>query len=86
MFGEYTPLMNPMLIARRMDKGKAIIDEEIGLLKWCPRCNEFWPQDTLFWSTSSREADGLQCHCKACQAEHRQARNERNLNNRRNAA
>ncbi|MBV7315472.1 hypothetical protein [Shewanella sp. NIFS-20-20] len=74
MFGEYTPLINPALIERRIQRGTAIIDGEIGLLKRCPRCLEFWPQDTLFWSPASREADGLQCRCKACQAEHRQQR------------
>lgn len=84
MFGEYTPLMKPMLIARRMERGAAIVDDVLGLLKLCPRCQEFWPQDTLFWSTSSREADGLQCHCKACQSEHRSERIQRNES--RNAA
>lgn len=84
MFGEYTPIMNPMLMQRRLANGKVIIDDEVGLQKRCPRCKEYWPQDTLFWSPSAREPDGLQCRCKACQAEHR---NERNLsNNSRSAA
>jgi len=74
MFGEYTPLMKPMLLQRRLATGKAVIDDEVGLQKLCPRCLEFWPQDTLFWSPSVREADGLQCRCKACQAEHRHER------------
>ncbi|AAN55693.1 hypothetical protein HRJ35_14890 [Shewanella oneidensis MR-1] len=85
MFGEYTPLMKPMLIARRMERGTAIIDDELGLQKLCPSCHEFWPQDTLFWSVSSREADGLQCHCKACQDERRSERTVKD-NERRNAA
>ena len=67
MFGEYTPLMKHGLMEQRIARGKAVIDSELGLQKWCPDCHEFWPQDTLFWSTSSHKPDGLQSTCKACQ-------------------
>lgn len=76
MFGEYTPLMKPGLLQRRLANGKAVLDECLGLQKLCPRCAEYWPQDTLFWSPSSREADGLQTWCKACQLEHKNRRKQ----------
>ncbi|WP_036180990.1 hypothetical protein [Marinomonas sp. MED121] len=75
MFGEYTPLMKPGLMERRLANGKAYLDSELGLQKWCSHCEEYWPQDTLFWSVSSHKQDGLQCWCKACQLEHK--RNKR---------
>lgn len=74
MFGEYTPLMKAGLLKRRLLTGKAFIDPELGLQKRCPYCDEFWPQDTLFWSPSSREPDGLQTWCKACQLDYKQSR------------
>ncbi len=75
MFGEYTPLMKDGLLNRRLTSGKALIDPELGLQKWCPHCREFWPQDTLFWSPCAREPDGLQSWCKACQLEYKNRRN-----------
>lgn len=74
MFGEYTPRMKAGLLQRRIATGKARLCPELGLEKWCPHCAEFWPQDTLFWSPSSREADGLQTWCKACQLEYKNSR------------
>lgn len=74
MFGEYTPLMKAGLLKRRLLTCKAFIDPELGLQKRCPCCDEFWPQDTLFWSPSSREPDGLQTWCKACQLDYKQSR------------
>lgn len=74
MFGEYTPLMKSGLLQRRLANGKAILDAELGLQKWCPHCQEYWPQDTLFWSPCSRNPDGLQSWCKACQLECKSAK------------
>ncbi|EJL6577381.1 hypothetical protein K6U20_11520 [Vibrio fluvialis] len=74
MFGEYTPLMKAGLLQRRLLNGKAEIDPELGLQKLCPHCQEFWPQDTLFWAPSHSEPDGLQCWCKACQLEYKNSR------------
>ncbi|MFZ3487260.1 hypothetical protein [Vibrio harveyi] len=74
MFGEYTPLMKAGLLESRLNAGKALVDSELGLQKFCPRCSDFWPQDTLFWSISPREADGLQTWCKACQSDYKQSR------------
>ncbi len=71
MFGEYTPLMKSGLLDRRLKRRNAVIDPFLGLQKWCPNCQEYWPQDTLFWFPSSREADGLQCWCKACQLDYK---------------
>ncbi|MGO2235555.1 MAG: hypothetical protein ACTH5B_15910 [Marinomonas sp.] len=67
MFGEYTPLMPPQLLSKRLANGKGIIDPELGLQKWCPDCKEYWPQDTLFWAIHDCKPDGLQSTCKACQ-------------------
>lgn len=67
MFGEYTPLMKDGLMQNRLATGKALIDDELGLQKWCPDCKEYWPQDTLFWAIHDCKPDGLQSTCKACQ-------------------
>ncbi|WP_336290907.1 hypothetical protein [Aeromonas dhakensis] len=71
MHGEYTPLMKPGLLAKRLASGKAKLDPEMGLEKLCSGCNEYWPQDTAFWSVwnSTRSCDGLQHYCKACESE-----------------
>lgn len=61
MFGEYTPLMPPQLLSKRLANGKGIIDPELGLQKWCPDCKEYWPQDTLFWEYQYTNPTG----CKA---------------------
>lgn len=78
MHGEYTPLMKSGLMAKRLASGKARIDPEMGLEKCCCRCQEFWPQDTAFWSVCRSEnvSDGLQAYCKACEAELTRIRKE----------
>lgn len=65
----YTPLIKSGLTELRIKRGKARIDEFYGLEKYCPKCGEFWPQDTEFWFPSKRQPDGLQCWCKGCQNE-----------------
>ncbi|MGD8172162.1 hypothetical protein ACQEXU_10910 [Vibrio sp. TRT 21S02] len=75
MFGEYTPLMKPKLLQRRLASGKAQIDPILGLEKYCARCREYWPQDTLFWTPMRTRPDGLQDWCKCCQLEVRNAAN-----------
>lgn len=77
MFGEYTPLITPELFQRRLASGKARLDPILGLEKRCPRCCEYWPQDTLFWFTSNCTNDGLQSWCAACQRESRTARRKK---------
>jgi hypothetical protein len=79
MFGEYTPLMKPTILAKRLRSGRARIDPEMGLEKLCGRCEEFWPQDTLFWSIcqNAASADGLQNYCKGCEAEVARLKRER---------
>lgn len=77
MFGEYTPLMKPNLLQRRLANGKARLDREMGLEKYCPHCTEYWPQDTLFWSVSRSTPDGLQNWCRGCQQEIKVARRKK---------
>ena len=69
MHGEYTPLMTPGLLAKRLASGKARLDPEMGLEKLCSGCHEYWPQDTAFWSARHHPhaPDGLQHYCKACE-------------------
>lgn len=43
MHGEYTPLMKPGLLAKRLATGKARLDPEMGLEKLCTGCSEYWP-------------------------------------------
>lgn len=71
MHGEYTPLMKPGLLAKRLATGKARLDPEMGLEKLCSGCSEYWPQDTGFWSArhNANAPDGLQHYCKACEGE-----------------
>lgn len=71
MHGEYTPLMKHGLLAKRLESGKARLDPEMGLEKLCSGCNDYWPQDTAFWSewNNPRSLDGLQHYCKACEQE-----------------
>ncbi|EMK5463022.1 hypothetical protein [Vibrio gazogenes] len=68
-FGEYTPLLSQQLLQRRLANGKARIDPEVGLEKYCTHCGEYWPQDTLFWTPLASRPDGLQDWCKACRSE-----------------
>lgn len=78
MHGEYTPLMKPGLLEKRLASGKARMDPEMGLEKFCSGCHEYWPQDTVFWSVcnSPKSCDGLQHYCKACEAEMARIRKE----------
>ncbi|MGE6160602.1 hypothetical protein ACLHZ7_08710 [Aeromonas salmonicida] len=78
MHGEYTPLMKPGLLTKRLATGKARLDPEMGLEKLCTGCSEYWPQDTAFWSAwhHANSPDGLQHYCKACEAEKAAQRRE----------
>lgn len=78
MHGEYTTPMKPSLLEKRLASGKARIDPLVGLEKLCSRCQEYWPQDTVFWSVcnSPKSCDGLQHYCKACEAEMARIRKE----------
>lgn len=46
-------------------------DPELGPVKWCPVCKEWWPADTEFIPKASAKKDGLHPHCKACSIERR---------------
>lgn len=74
MFGEFTPLFSKTLMQKRLKEGRAVIRRDIGLEKRCPGCGEFWPQDTLFFCQNVSAPDGLDCLCKACIYERRNAK------------
>lgn len=39
---------------------------EIGLEKWCPGCEQWWPADAEFFHTHPEGHCGLRSSCKAC--------------------
>lgn len=43
-----------------------MIDPELGTVRLCPRCDEWWPLDVEFWYRQRRNADGFGPWCKAC--------------------
>lgn len=46
-------------------------DDELGTVRLCPRCGEWWPQDEEFyWPRRDRDG-GWQCYCRACDYERR---------------
>jgi len=42
------------------------IDMELGPVKRCPKCGEWWPADREFFYTSKHTPSGLQSWCIAC--------------------
>ena len=42
-----------------------IDDPELGKLKQCAKCKEWWPADTEFFDKASSRKDGLHPYCKA---------------------
>lgn len=46
-------------------------DPELGPVKWCPVCKEYWPADTEFFYQAKLRADGLHSYCIACHVEKR---------------
>lgn len=43
---------------------KHVEDPELGLLRWCSLCQEYWPADLEFFYQNG--AKGLHTYCKAC--------------------
>ena len=52
---------------------KEMLDEYLGLVRYCSRCNEYWPADNEFFHANRCKPDGLSEYCKACflEARHR---------------
>jgi hypothetical protein len=47
-------------------------DEELGLQKHCPRCDDWWPADAeFFYSHKRRGRVELDTWCRACWQEYR---------------
>ncbi|MGO4325915.1 hypothetical protein AB4Z48_01070 [Cupriavidus sp. 2TAF22] len=51
-----------------------LLMSDIGPLKLCRNCDEYWPADGEFFSRDARRRDGLEHVCKACRKEQRIAR------------
>lgn len=44
------------------------VDPELGTVRWCPRCSEWWPDDVEFFYPERRH-DRLIPRCRACRRE-----------------
>lgn len=46
-------------------------DPELGTVRWCDRCNEWWPKDDEFWyfGKSGQRAGQILNPCIACWSE-----------------
>lgn len=44
-------------------------DVELGPVKRCPKCGEWWPADREFFYAKKDTASGLQSWCRACWSE-----------------
>lgn len=45
-----------------------IVDPDLGKVRWCRRCKEWWPLDDEFWYTEPTEGHRA-LHCRACKAD-----------------
>jgi hypothetical protein len=60
------------------------VDDELGEIRWCERCAEWWPNDSTFWHFSTyhagdvagsagkryiRRTSGVAASCRACHGE-----------------
>ncbi len=53
------------------------IDPELGPMRYCRRCDEWWPDDAEFWVTW-RSTDGYIHHaCRCCWRERNRAYSQR---------
>jgi len=52
---------------------KTLLDPELGLVRYCPDCKEYWPADTEFLHYTGARGGGRKLHsyCKACYEERR---------------
>lgn len=47
-------------------------DPELGAMRLCRRCDEWYPADAEFWyMRRPKDQPGIDWLCKACQGEHR---------------
>lgn len=54
-------------------------DPELGAVRYCPRCAEWWPDDGEFWYY---DAHSNRTWCRACQDERSRERHELRLSKR----
>lgn len=47
-----------------------LVDAELGPIKLCPKCHEWWPADPEFYYRSTSTRCGLQSWCRACWSEY----------------
>lgn len=60
------PAQLPLLPPEKPEK---FIDTDLGIEKYCPHCDEYWPLDDAFWwprGTSKKGGQLWSSVCKAC--------------------
>ena len=72
-FAPVCPIPNPAALRQGFKLGRYLITD-IGLERYCSKCEEFWPADTEFFWTAPSNATGLHCYCKACYASWKRTR------------
>lgn len=73
--GPACPAVAPAAVAAGLRQGVLQMTER-GTEKWCPRCEEYWPADTVFWHRAKDKRIGLQTYCRACMSERRPRYNQ----------
>ncbi|MDF3831564.1 hypothetical protein P3W85_01105 [Cupriavidus basilensis] len=69
-----TPCAAPACHAVPQATACDMLMSDIGLLKRCRHCGEYWPADSEFFARDARRQDGLEHICKACRKEQRLVR------------
>ena len=54
-----------------MSRKPIILDPDLGTLRYCARCDEWWPDDAEFWYISRHRRE-----CLACRWERQRTRYE----------
>lgn len=66
-FAPACPIPKPGALKLGFKQGRYLITD-IGLERYCGKCEEYWPADTEFFFHAPQTASGLHCYCKACYA------------------
>lgn len=52
-----------------------VMDPELGLVRYCKKCDDWWPLDSEFWYFEAGRPGAA--HCKACWWETKRAADDR---------